>query len=167
MPATAPGSRTGSGLTPMPETVDAHRLACAFPPDDPRYTLRRVAEQGRRTGYYYGFANEDCGRFAILRTRANFSRDDWQHYQEVNQKFTAAVLEEIEDIPSPVILVQDYHFALMPRMIKRNGQTRAVAIFWHNPVAQSEKRSNLPVAAELVMACWARTSSLPCAVALQ
>jgi alpha,alpha-trehalose-phosphate synthase [UDP-forming] len=116
------------------EAVDAHdRLR--VPPDDPRYTLRRVwLNKQEEQGYYYGFANEGLWPLChIAHTRPIFRADDWQHYQEVNRKFTAAVLQEIEDTPGPVILVQDYHFALLPRMIKEKRPDARVAIFWHIP----------------------------------
>src|ERR1022692_649229 len=123
----------GSGDADL-ETVDEHdRLR--VPPEDPRYSLRRVwlnAEE--EEGYYYGFANEGLWPLChIAHTRPIFRAQDWQHYQEVNRKFTAAVLEEIENIPKPVVLVQDYHFALLPRLIKEKRPDARVAIFWHIP----------------------------------
>jgi trehalose 6-phosphate synthase len=58
-------------------------------------------------GYYYGFANEGLWPLChIAHTRPIVRADDWQHYQQVNRKFTDAVLEEIGDTPGPVILVQ-------------------------------------------------------------
>jgi alpha,alpha-trehalose-phosphate synthase [UDP-forming] len=116
------------------ETVDEHdRLR--VPPDDPRYTLRRVwLSKEEEEGYYYGFANEGLWPLChIAHTRPIFRASDWNHYQEVNQKFTEALLEEIKDTPDPVVLVQDYHFALLPRMLKQKRPDARVAIFWHIP----------------------------------
>jgi uncharacterized membrane protein affecting hemolysin expression len=99
------------------EVVDAHdRLR--VPPNDPRYTLRRVwLTKEEEEGYYYGFANEGLWPLChIAHTRPIFRAQDWKHYEEVNRKFTDAVLEEIADTPKPIVLVQDYHFALLPRM---------------------------------------------------
>jgi trehalose 6-phosphate synthase len=123
----------GSGNADM-ETVDA-RDRLRVPPDDPRYTLRRVwLSKKEEEGYYYGFANEGLWPLChIAHTRPIFRASDWQHYQEVNRKFTDTVLEEIEDTPSPVILVQDYHFALLPQLIKEKRPDARVAIFWHIP----------------------------------
>jgi len=85
-------------------------------------------------GYYYGFANEGLWPLChIAHTRPIFRADDWQHYQDVNRKFTHALLEEIEDIPNPVVLAQDYHFALLPRLVKEKRPDARVAIFWHIP----------------------------------
>ncbi|HWZ83896.1 MAG TPA: trehalose-6-phosphate synthase [Terriglobales bacterium] len=133
------------------ETVDA-RDRLRVPPDDPRYTLRRVwLSKEEEQGYYYGFANEGLWPLChIAHTRPLFRADDWQHYQEVNRKFTEALLKEIEDIVSPVILVQDYHFALLPRMIKEKRPDARVAIFWHIPWPNPEAFGICPWQRELV-----------------
>ena len=133
------------------EVVDTHdRLR--VPPDDPRYTLRRVwLSKAEEQGYYYGFANEGLWPLChIAHTRPIFRADDWQHYEEVNRKFTEAVLEEIEDTPGPVILVQDYHFALMPRMLKEKRPDARVAIFWHIPWPNPEAFGICPWQRQLV-----------------
>lgn len=133
------------------EVVDAHdRLR--VPPDDPRYTLRRVwLSKEEEEGYYYGFANEGLWPLChIAHTRPIFRADDWRHYQDVNHKFTDAVLEEIEDTPNPVILVQDYHFALLPRMIKEKRPDARVAIFWHIPWPNPEAFGICPWQRQLV-----------------
>src|SRR6202050_5670086 len=132
-------------------TVDQHdRLR--VPPDDPRYTLRRVwLTKKEEEGYYYGFANEGLWQLChIAHTRPIFRASDWQHYQEVNRKFRDAVLEEIEDTPSPVVLVQDYHFALLPRLIKEKRPDARVAIFWHIPWPNPEAFGICPWQRQLV-----------------
>jgi trehalose 6-phosphate synthase len=102
-------------------------------------------------GYYYGFSNEGLWPLChIAHTRPIFRASDWQHYQEVNRKFTDAVLEEIEDTPSPVILVQDYHFALLPQMIKEKRPDARVAIFWHIPWPNPEAFGICPWQRQLV-----------------
>jgi alpha,alpha-trehalose-phosphate synthase [UDP-forming] len=116
------------------EVVDAHdRLR--VPPNDPRYTLRRIwLTKEEEEGYYYGFSNEGLWPLChIAHTRPIFRQRDWELYREVNRKFANAVLEEIADTPKPVVLVQDYHFALLPRMIKEKRPDARVAIFWHIP----------------------------------
>jgi trehalose-6-phosphate synthase len=116
------------------EVVDSHdRLR--VPPEDPRYTLRRVwLDKQEEEGYYYGFANEGLWPLChIAHTRPLFRAADWKCYQEVNQKFADALLEEISGIKNPVVLVQDYHFALLPGLIKDKRPDARVAIFWHIP----------------------------------
>jgi trehalose-6-phosphate synthase len=133
------------------EVVDNHdRLR--VPPDDPRYTLRRVwLTKEEEEGYYYGFANEGLWPLChIAHTRPLFRAADWQYYQEVNRKFMTAVLEEIENVAKPVVLVQDYHFALLPRMIKEKRPDARVAIFWHIPWPNPEAFGICPWQRQLV-----------------
>jgi trehalose 6-phosphate synthase len=102
-------------------------------------------------GYYYGFANEGLWPLChIAHTRPTFRAQDWQYYEEVNKKFTDAVLQEIGDIPNPVILVQDYHFALVPRLIKERLPNARVAIFWHIPWPNPEAFAICPWQRQLV-----------------
>ena len=140
----------GSGDADL-ATVDSHdRLP--VPPDDPRYTLRRVwLTKEEEAGYYYGFANEGLWPLChIAHTRPLFRASDWKYYQDVNRKFADALLEEMENISRPVVLVQDYHFALLPRMIKQSRPDARVAIFWHIPWPNPEAFGICPWQRELV-----------------
>src|SRR5579863_3223477 len=140
----------GSGDADL-DAVDAHdRLL--VPPDDPRSTLRRVwLTKEEEEGYYYGFANEGLWPLChIAHTRPLFRASDWKFYQEVNQKFADALLEEMENVSRPVVLVQDYHFALLPRMIKKARPDARVAIFWHIPWPNPEAFGICPWQRELV-----------------
>jgi trehalose 6-phosphate synthase len=133
------------------EVVDDHdRLR--VPPDDPSYTLRRVwLSKEEEEGYYYGFANEGLWPLChIAHTRPIFRAQDWQHYQDVKRKFTQALLDEIAGTRKPVILVQDYHFALLPRMIKQKRPDARVAIFWHIPWPNPETFGICPWQRQLV-----------------
>ena len=122
------------------------------PPDDHRYTLRRVwLTKEEEEGYYYGFANEGLWPLChIAHTRPIFRASDWKHYQLANQKFAQAVLEEMAGIERPVLLAQDYHFALLPRLIKRERPDARVAIFWHIPWPNPEAFSICPWQRELL-----------------
>src|SRR5580658_574233 len=133
------------------EVVDAaDRLR--VPPQDPHYTLRRVwLNKEEEEGYYYGFANEGLWPLChIAHTRPLFRASDWQYYQDVNRKFASAVLEEIENVRNPVVLVQDYHFALLPRLIKEQRPDARVAIFWHIPWPNPEAFGICPWQRQLV-----------------
>jgi trehalose-6-phosphate synthase len=133
------------------ETVDEHdRLR--VPPDDPRYTLRRVwVSNEEEEGYYYGFANEGLWPLChIAHTRPLFRVSDWEHYQRANRRFADAVLKEMEGLERPVLLAQDYHFALLPRMIKEARPDARVAIFWHIPWPNPEAFGICPWQRELV-----------------
>src|SRR5216683_3870691 len=133
------------------EVVDAHdRLR--VPPEEPRYSLRRVwLTKEEEEGYYYGFANEGLWPLChIAHTRPIFRANDWEHYQAVNNKFADAVVEEMEGTLNPVVLVQDYHFALLPRLIKQRRHDARVAIFWHIPWPNQEAFGICPWQRELV-----------------
>jgi alpha,alpha-trehalose-phosphate synthase [UDP-forming] len=133
------------------ETVDA-RDRLRVPPDHPAYTLRRVwlnAEEEK--GYYEGFANEGLWPLChIAHTRPIFRPEDWLYYQQVNRRFADAVLEEMEGVESPIVLAQDYHFALLPRMIKEARPDARVAIFWHIPWPNPEVFGICPWQRELI-----------------
>ena len=105
------------------------------PPDEPRYTLRRVwLTKEEEAGYYYGFANEGLWPLChIAHTRPTFRASDWEYYQQVNRKFADALFEELAGTIEPVVLVQDFHFALLPRLLKERRPDARVAIFWHIP----------------------------------
>jgi alpha,alpha-trehalose-phosphate synthase [UDP-forming] len=140
----------GSGNADRTVT-DAHdRLR--VPPDQPRYTLRRVwLTDSEEKGYYQGFANEGLWPLChIAHTRPIFRPDDWQQYQAVNHKFADTVLEEMADSERPVVLVQDYHFALLPRLLKERRPDTRVAIFWHIPWPNSEAFGICPWQRELL-----------------
>jgi len=140
----------GSGDADL-ETVD-RRDCLRVPPDDPHYTLRRVwLTKEEEAGYYYGFANEGLWPLChIAHTRPIFRADDWNFYGEVNRKFSDALLDEMEDIAQPVVLVQDYHFALLPRLIKQRRPDARVAIFWHIPWPNAEAFRICPWQGELI-----------------
>ena len=133
------------------ETVDEHNRL-RVPPEDPRYTLRRVwLSKEEEEGYYYGFANEGIWPLChIAHTRPIFRAEDWKYYQAVNQKFADALLEEMRDVEKPIVLVQDYHFALLPRLIKGKRPEAKVAIFWHIPWPTPEAFDISPWRRELV-----------------
>ena len=123
------------------------------PADDPRYSLRRVwLTKEEETGYYYGFSNEGLWPLChIVHTRPQFRPEDWAHYVAVNEKFAAAVLEEIAGVESPMVLIQDYHFALLPRIIKRERPDARTAIFWHIPWPNFESFSICPWQDEVLL----------------
>ncbi|MDE2238060.1 MAG: trehalose-6-phosphate synthase, partial [Elusimicrobia bacterium] len=133
------------------EAVDSHdRLR--VPPEEPAYTLRRVwLTPEEEKGYYYGFANEGLWPLChIAHTRPIFRAKDWGYYQEVNEKFAQAVLDEIEGVENPAVLAQDYHFALLPRMIKEKRPDARVALFWHIPWPNPESFGICPWQTELL-----------------
>ncbi|HEX9705017.1 MAG TPA: trehalose-6-phosphate synthase, partial [Gemmatimonadales bacterium] len=114
--------------------VADQRGRVAVPPERPAYELRRVwlsAEE--EAGYYYGFSNEGLWPLChIAHVRPTFRTADWEQYVTVNQRFSRAVVEE-SNSPDPIVLVHDYHLALLPRMIREAMPAATVIAFWHIP----------------------------------
>jgi trehalose 6-phosphate synthase len=133
------------------ETADSHgRLR--VPPDTQQYTLRRVwLSKEEEDGYYSGFSNEGIWPLChIAHTRPIFRAEDWKAYRAVNQKFAEAALAEMESAEQPIVLLQDYHFALLPRLIKEKRPDARVAIFWHIPWPNPEAFGICPWQSELL-----------------
>jgi len=111
----------------------------AVPPGRPSYTLRRVwlsAEEMK--GYYSGFSNEGLWPLChIAFTQPVFRAADWECYKAVNRKFAEVVVEEAKT-ERPLILVQDYHFALLPRMVRERLPEAMILTFWHIPWPNAE-----------------------------
>jgi trehalose 6-phosphate synthase len=124
----------------------------AVPPDDPRYTLKRVwLTEDEVKGHYVGFSNEALWPLSLMaHTRPIFNKEHWHQYEKVNQKFADALLEEIKDIHQPLVLVQDYHFALLSQMIKRKRPDAQICLFWHIPWPNAEQFSICPWRKEIL-----------------
>jgi len=135
-----PVLRACSGLWVAHGSGSADRLAVdqydrvAVPPDNPQYTLKRVwLTKEEEAGYYYGFANDALWPLChVVFARPRFVLSDWEAYVQVNTKFAQALLNEIHDEPA-VVWIQDYHFALLPRLLKEARPDLLVAQFWHIP----------------------------------
>jgi alpha,alpha-trehalose-phosphate synthase [UDP-forming] len=121
------------------------------PPDDPSYTLRRVwLSKEQEDYYYYGLANS--GLWPLCHnvfTRPEFNDRHWAVYREVNELFAQAVLEEAGDGPA-FVFVQDYHFGLLPRILKESNPKLIVAQFWHIPWPNPEVFQVFPWKEELL-----------------
>jgi trehalose 6-phosphate synthase len=115
------------------ETVDKHDHVMV-PPEKPSYRIRRVwLSDEEEQGYYYGFANEGLWPLChIAHTRPSFRAADWAHYQTVNRRFADVVADEART-DDPIVLVQDYHFALLPRMVRDRLPRATIITFWHIP----------------------------------
>jgi len=139
----------GSGTADR-ETVDGNNRI-RVPPDDPAYTLRRVwLTDAEQDGYYYGFANEGLWPLChIAFERPTFREQDWAQYQAVNERFADVVAQEASQ-DDPLILVQDYHFALVPRLVRQRLPRATIITFWHIPWPNSETFSICPWREEII-----------------
>jgi trehalose 6-phosphate synthase len=139
----------GNGDADRDAAINADGIA--VPVAAPRYRLRRVwLTPEERSGYYYGFANSAlwplCHRTSVA---PSFYAQDFGTYELVNRRFAEAVAEESRDA-SPVVLVQDYHFALAPGMIRRLLPLGRLATFWHIPWPQPQVFRRCPWSQALI-----------------
>jgi trehalose 6-phosphate synthase len=121
------------------------------PPDRPVYDLRRLRlSKEEEKGYYYGFSNEGLWPLChIAHARPEFRSADWEQYQRVNRRFADAVAEE-SDSPDPIVLVQDYHFALLPKYLRERLPRATILTFWHIPWPTAERLGICPWERELL-----------------
>jgi trehalose 6-phosphate synthase len=132
------------------ETVD-RKDHVRVPPGEESYHIRRVwLTEEEQQGYYYGFSNEGLWPLChVAHARPVFRSDDWRQYKAVNQKFADAVCSEV-DSKDPIILVQDYHFALAPALIRKRLPSATVLVFWHIPWPNAERMGICPWRNELL-----------------
>ncbi len=104
------------------------------PPDTKTYTLKRIfLKKKELDGFYYGFANQTLWPLChAVFIKPIFHTSWWEEYKQVNQKFADAILEEIKD-DNAFIWVNDYHFALLPKMLQEKHPKLSVGVFWHIP----------------------------------
>jgi trehalose 6-phosphate synthase len=121
------------------------------PPEKPAYRIRRVwLSKEEEAGYYYGFANEGLWPLChIAHTRPVFRAADWAYYRTVNRRFALAVEKESRT-DNPIVLVHDYHFALLPRMIRERMPNATIITFWHIPWPNPEAFGVCPWRVELL-----------------
>ena len=121
------------------------------PPEEPSYRIRRVwLTPEEEKGYYYGFANEGLWPLChIAHTRPTFRAQDWRHYCSVNKRFASVISDEAKS-DDPIVLVQDYHFALLPQLIRERLPRATIITFWHIPWPNPEAFGILPWREELL-----------------
>ncbi|MCC7463349.1 MAG: trehalose-6-phosphate synthase [Gammaproteobacteria bacterium] len=139
----------GSGTADR-DVVDRHDRV-RVPPDDPQYALRRVwlsAEE--EEGYYYGFSNEGLWPLCHLAyVRPAFRETDWKQYVAVNGRFADVVVREAT-VPDPIVLIQDFHFAMLPGLLRRRLPKATIALFWHIPWPNAETFGVCPWKGEIL-----------------
>jgi trehalose 6-phosphate synthase len=139
----------GSGSADR-DVVDAHDRVSA-PGEEPGYELRRLwLTREEEQGYYYGFANEGLWPLChVAHVRPTFRSSDWEQYERANRRFADAVVAEART-SDPVVLVQDYHLALVPRMIRERLPDATIITFWHIPWPNPEAFAICPWRDELL-----------------
>ncbi|MEI9814572.1 MAG: trehalose-6-phosphate synthase [Acidobacteriota bacterium] len=132
------------------ETVDRHNRV-RVPPGEESYSIRRIwLSEEEEAGYYYGIANEGLWPLChVAHVRPVFRANDWEYYRSVNEKFAHAVVQEV-DSDDPIVLVQDYHFALAPALIRQRLPKATVLMFWHIPWPAAERFGICPYRHEII-----------------
>lgn len=121
------------------DRVNADRFGrVAVPPGSPEYTLRRMwIAEDEYERYYSGFANEGLWPLChMAHTQPSFRATDWSAYQAVNGAFARAAVEEAR--ADGLLLIQDYHFALVPKLVREQAPHVVTSLFWHIPWPNSE-----------------------------
>jgi trehalose 6-phosphate synthase len=121
------------------------------PPAKPAYAIRRLwLSKEEEAGYYYGFSNEGLWPLChIAHVRPTFRTADWNQYVGVNRRFAETVVEEATS-DDPIVLVQDYHFALLPRLVRERLPNATIVTFWHIPWPNPEAFAICPWRQELL-----------------
>ncbi len=133
------------------EVVDANDHVKVPSDDGSSFTLRRIwLTPEQVSGYYEGLSNDGLWPLChVAFTRPRFEPHYWEKYREVNEIFAQAVLQEAGGEPT-FVFIQDYHFALLPRMLRNANANLIVAQFWHIPWPNLEVFRSFPWQEELL-----------------
>jgi alpha,alpha-trehalose-phosphate synthase [UDP-forming] len=128
------GSWVAHGSGNADRDVVDHGDRVGVPPQHPEYVLRRVwLTKQDEDDYYYGFANQALWPLChIAYQRPIFEAQDWDAYVRVNHQFANAVLDEARG-QDAIVLIQDYHFALLANILRAADPRLLIAQFWHIP----------------------------------
>ncbi len=100
--------------------------------------------------YYEGFSNEILWPVFhyYASTYANYKQSNWDYYQEVNKKFSDAVLSIAG--PGDTIWIHDYQLLLLPGLIRAKRPDLTIGFFLHIPFPSYEMFRLIPWRAELL-----------------
>ncbi len=145
------GTWIAHGSGSADRSVVDRRDGVAVPPGQEDYRLRRIwLTEAEEQGYYYGFANEGLWPLChVAHVRPVFRESDWQTYVRVNRRFADAVVAEARS-EDPVVLVQDYHFALLPALVRERLPHATILTFWHIPWPNPESFGICPWRREIL-----------------
>jgi trehalose 6-phosphate synthase len=139
----------GAGSADRIVVDDADKVR--VPPEHPSYSLRRLwLDEATFSAYYGGFANEGLWPLChVVDVRPRFRTHEWAAYKDVNERFAAAIDEELDDSDTPVFL-QDYHLALVAPALRARRAAVRTALFWHIPWPHPDRLRICPWRAELL-----------------
>ena len=139
----------GAGSADRIVVDDADKVR--VPPEHPSYSLRRLwLDEATFSAYYGGFANEGLWPLChVVDVRPRFRTHEWAAYKDVNERFAAAIDEELDDSDTPVFL-QDYHLAVVAPALRARRPAVRTALFWHIPWPHPDRLRICPWRAELL-----------------
>ncbi len=125
--------------------------ALMVPPENPVYRLKRIwLSEAEEAGFYAGFSNEGLWPLCNMAyVKPRFRAADWEAYKSVNRKFADSIVAEAKS-DSPIVFIQDYHFGLLPRMVRERLPGALIVVFWHIPWPNSETLGILPCREEFL-----------------
>lgn len=99
--------------------------------------------------FYEGYANDTLWPlFHYFQNVAQYAETYWQAYQRVNEKFAETVAQVSAD--DGRIWIQDYHFMLLPHMVREQVPAATIGFFLHIPFPSFEIYRLLPQRKELL-----------------
>lgn len=120
------------------------------PVTDARYGIERVfVERGRYWRHYGEFCNGVVLPVCeVMNVAPRYQSEAMDAYLEVNQAvadriaFLLANVPETE--PEPVVLIQDFHLAFVPKFLRGRRVRARVGVFWHVTWPGLERLAMLP-----------------------
>jgi trehalose 6-phosphate synthase/phosphatase len=93
--------------------------------------------------FYLGFCNKTVWPlFHYFSTITVYEEPMWEVYQEVNRRFCEVVAGLVQ--PGDVIWIHDYHFMLLPAMLRERCPDNSIGFFLHIPFPAYEVFRMLP-----------------------
>jgi trehalose 6-phosphate synthase/phosphatase len=132
---------SGGQKTPAPREM---------PPGDPRFKIIFAPlTEHDISDYYYGMCNRGIWPLMHFMTpNCHFSTQHWTRYERVNRVFAEIAVRESH--PDEVLWVQDFHLALVPRLVRQHRPEMPIGIFWHVPFPPESLMRILPWRAEFL-----------------
>lgn len=108
-----------------------------------------ILEKDLYDTYYDGVANDLIWPLFHYETHiAEFNRHKWEKYEHVNQMMAEEIVRVAQD--NDTVWVHDFHFLLLPKLIKDLNPKIKVGFFLHIPFPNIEIFRHLPVAEQIL-----------------
>jgi trehalose 6-phosphate synthase len=151
-----PVTWVASAMTEEDVATSEHHGGRPFPvrtPDGDEYLVKLVASDPEAYEAFYNIIANPMLWFIQhylwdLSNAPDIRRNETEAfefgYNAVNEDLARAVLDEIEDIEKPVVMVHDYHLYTLPGLIRRMRPDAFLHHFVHIPWSQSDSWRVLP-----------------------